>query len=120
MDASPRNSVENTAKSRPSTAHSLPDRHRNQFRIQHLRRLATILLRSNSISTQFLKNVLPVLLELVTRNQQPQIVYLCIKFLWKAIHYEINNDTKLLACGWMPLILAIINATNPTHDANPE
>jgi len=67
-----------------------------------------------------LKTVLPILLELVTRKQEPEIVYLSIKFLWKAVHYEINNEIKVLACGWMPLILAIISATNPVYDANPE
>lgn len=43
-----------------------------------------------------------------------------MKFLWKTVHYEVSPEVKALACQWMPLLQAVISATNATHDANPE
>ena len=36
------------------------------------------------------------------------------------MHYEISSEIKMMACGWMELLHAVIGATNPTYDANPE
>jgi hypothetical protein len=68
----------------------------------------------------FLKCVLPCLLELLNKRQDHELIYLSIKFLWKAVHYEINADIKNLACAWMPLLHLVIGATNPQFDAHPE
>lgn len=67
----------------------------------------------------FLKVVLPCLLELLNKRQDHELIYLSIKFLWKAVHYEINADIKTLACAWMPLLHLVIGATNPQFDAHP-
>lgn len=61
---------------------------------------------------EFIKVVLPVLLHLITKHQDYELIYLSIKFLWKAVHYEINPEIKTLACGWMPILHMIIGATN--------
>jgi|JI6StandDraft_1071083.scaffolds.fasta_scaffold1804957_1 hypothetical protein len=69
---------------------------------------------------QFLKNTLPSLQNLLSSRQEPEYIYLSIKFLWKAVHYEISPEIKQLACAWMPLLHAVIGATNPKYDAHPE
>lgn len=68
----------------------------------------------------FLKVALPTLLELLGQRQDHELIYLCIKFLWKAVHYEISGEIKTLACGWMPLLHLVIGASNPQFDAHPE
>jgi importin-7 len=60
------------------------------------------------------------LLELLNKRQDHELIYLSIKFLWKAVHYEINAEIKNLACAWMPLLHLVIGATNPQFDAHPE
>lgn len=39
----------------------------------------------------FLKTALPALQNLLNQSQESEYIYLCIKFLWKAVHYEING-----------------------------
>lgn len=54
------------------------------------------------IYTQFLKEVLPPVLENVKKNLgDAELIYLSLKILWKAIHYEIEKDIKALANNWM-------------------
>jgi hypothetical protein len=36
------------------------------------------------------------------------------------VHYEISTEIKSLVCGWMPLLHAIITATNQQYDSHPE
>ena len=64
--------------------------------------------------------MLPTLLELVKKRQEAEIIYLCVKFLWKAVHYEISPEIKNMTCGWMELLHAIVGATNATFDVHPE
>lgn len=120
MDAGPAH----FGKTAPRPGHRLSDtrshRYRFKFRVQHHRRGKDLLLPGTIVSTQFLKTVLPALLELVTRRQEPEIIYLSIKFIWKAVHYEINPEIKNIVCGWMPLLHAIISATNAKYDAHPD
>lgn len=39
-----------------------------------------------------------------------------VKFLWKAVHYEINDQIKKLTVEWMDLIAMIVNLENPQFD----
>ena len=63
---------------------------------------------------------MPALQQLLERFQDPEYIYLCIKFLWKAVHYEISPEIKQLACAWMNLLHAVIGNTNAEYDAHPE
>ena len=36
------------------------------------------------------------------------------------MHYEISTEIKMMACGWMELLHAVVGATNPTYDTAPD
>lgn len=69
---------------------------------------------------EFLKSALPALLQLISKRQDHELIYLSIKFLWKAVHYEISPDIKSLACAWMPLLHMVVGAKNPQFDSHPD
>lgn len=69
---------------------------------------------------EFLKAALPALLQLISKHQEHELIYLSIKFLWKAVHYEISPEIKSLACAWMPLLHMVVGATNAQFDSHPE
>lgn len=57
--------------------------------------------------------MLPAVFKTVKSNiNNPEIIYLALKILWKAVHYEINNDIKMLTNEWMELIYLTISAVN--------
>lgn len=67
-----------------------------------------------------LRDLLPIMLEIVNKLQDKVLIYLSIKFIWKVVHYEINAEVKSLVCDWMPLIYSAVSATNPEFDWYPE
>lgn len=69
---------------------------------------------------EFLKTALPALLQLISKRQDHELIYLSIKFLWKAVHYEISPEIKNLACAWMPLLHMVVGAKNPQFDSHPD
>lgn len=66
----------------------------------------------------FLTEILPDLNLLRQRNTDSELIYLMMKFLWKAAHYEINDTVKKLMSEWMDLIAMIVNLSNPQFDNN--
>lgn len=57
--------------------------------------------------------MLPAVFKTVKTNiNNPEIIYLALKILWKAVHYEINNDIKMLTNDWMELLYLTISAVN--------
>lgn len=63
-----------------------------------------------------MKSILPDLHALVQRNHDSALIYLCIKFIWKAVHYDLSDEVKLLMISWMPLVHAIVNLSNPEFE----
>lgn len=67
---------------------------------------------------KFIEQVLPDLNLLRQRNTNSELIYLIVKFLWKAAHYEINDQVKKLMLDWMDLIAVIVGLENPLYDNN--
>lgn len=66
----------------------------------------------------FMQKIMPDLNALRQRNTNSELIYLITKFLWKAVHYEINDEIKKLTLDWMDLIAMIVNLANPEYDNN--
>ena len=57
--------------------------------------------------------MLPIVFETVKNHfSDGQVIYLSLKILWKTVHYQINNDIKLLTNDWMQLLYQVISETN--------
>jgi hypothetical protein len=41
-----------------------------------------------------------------------------MKFVWKAVHYEISDEIKKLIVDWMDIIALIVGLVNPDYDNN--
>lgn len=54
----------------------------------------------------------------VEKNQSAEIIFLAIKFLWKGVHYDIDDEVKALSIQWMPLIVNIVGMTNEAFETN--
>lgn len=60
-----------------------------------------------------MKEILPAVLNTVKQNfQDAELIYLSLKVLWKAVHYEIDKEIKILTNDWMELLLLTITAYN--------
>ena len=62
--------------------------------------------------------MLPALRANIEKHQNPEIIYLNVKFLWKSVHYDIDDEIKKLTLDWMPLLLNLVGMTNDTYDKN--
>ena len=60
----------------------------------------------------FLKTIFPALSQLIQKNSNEQIIYLIMKILWKAVHFELSYELRAMICNWMDLILSVAGASN--------
>ncbi len=58
--------------------------------------------------------LLPQLFKKLTSTKPPvEVVYLCIKFLWKIVHYEVQFASLVMVAEWTPLLLKMLGAFKP-------
>lgn len=63
--------------------------------------------------SEFLYAILPEVLNAIKNNiGNAEIIYLGLKILYKAVHYEVPKEIKMLTNPWMELLLLTITAEN--------
>lgn len=57
--------------------------------------------------------MLPEVLEVTKTNiSNAEVIYLALKILYKAVHYDVPKEIKMLTNPWMQLILLVISSEN--------